>query len=586
MNPVLEKSTALVKKKYHEFFLPTVLGALAGQMGLFVDSLIVGNLISSDAMTGVSVCLPLTQTLAAVSILLSTGSAGMIAVASGARKKEDADRIFRVVMILNVAVSLLIACFVLAFLSPLSSFLAGEEVIAAQTYGYLKIIVFGIPFNMLLLSLSTLIRSDGMASLSSQGIIISQCVNLGVDLLLIGVFKMNISGAAIATVSGDLAGTLWIMVRYFRNPDRTLHFTKHEGGEKGFLSVTKELLSLGFPIAAGMWLVSVKIWCIYRILGNSGGADAMKIYSVCMYVLTLLSLVAEGCNGALLPILGVLYGEKDYKGVRMLVRYDLKFILSVAGVLVVVLLIAPQAALKLYNLPPELVESGAGAVRLFSISLLGVAATFQMMLYYSTVGQDKAGNILAFVEGFAAVVPVAFILVKLIGLNGVWFSFIFAEIAGFAVLYAYVRWVGKHSEEGYTDLFLIPLTDPELIYDVSLKATKENAAVLSKDAIDALKNAGVSDEMANKAGVALEEMTVNIAGRKEGKPSDLDVRITGSGDDMVLSLRDNGSPFNPVEYAPDEKDEYRTDGIFVLKAVAKDVKYSRVLALNQTTIEI
>ena len=359
MNPVLEKSTALVKKKYHEFFLPTVLGALAGQMGLFVDSLIVGNLISPDAMTGVSVCMPLTQTLAAVSILLSTGSAGMIAVASGARKKEDADRIFRVVMILNAAVSLLIACFVFAFLRPLSHFLAGQEVIAAQTYGYLKIIVFGIPFNMLLLSLSTIIRSDGMASLSSQGIIISQCVNLGVDLLLIGVFKMDISGAAIATVSGDLAGTLWIMVRYLGNPDRTLHFTKHEGGEKTFLSVTKELLSLGFPIAAGMWLVSVKIWCIYRILGNSGGADAMKVYSVCMYVLTLLSLVAEGCNGALLPILGVLYGEKDYKGVRMLVRYDLKFILSVAGVLVVVLLIAPQTALKLYNLPPELVESGA-----------------------------------------------------------------------------------------------------------------------------------------------------------------------------------------------------------------------------------
>ena len=586
MNPVLSKSSALVRKKYHEFFIPTVLGALAGQLGLFVDSLIVGNLISSEAMTGVSVCMPLTQTLASLSLLLSVGSAGMIAVAAGARRSKDADHIFSTVIILNVLVSLMIAAFLYPFVHDVSRFLAGEEEIAGQTYGYLRIMILGIPFNMLLLALSTIIRSDGMAGLSSQGIIISQCVNLSVDLALIMGLGMGISGAAVATVAGDLAGTVWIVIRYLKHEGRTLHFILPSGGVKGFMTTTKELLSLGLPIASGMWLVSVKVWCIYRILGMSGGADAMKIFSVCMYILSLLSLVAEGCNGALLPILGTLYGEKDYRGVRMLMAYDLKFIMSVAGVLVLILIIAPQSALILYNLPPELIKSGALAMRLFAISLLGVAATFQMMLYYSTVGQEKAGNLLAFVEGFLAIVPVAWVLTKFFGDIGVWISFIVAELAGFAVLFVYVKRERAKPGNGYADMFLIPETVPELLYDVSVKSTLENAATLSRDAIEVLKKSGIGDDTANKAGVALEEMTANIAGRTSGKPCDLDVRITKNDTHIILSLRDNGKPFNPVEYRPEEKEEYRTDGIFLLKALASDIKYNRVLALNQTTIEI
>ena len=51
-------------------------------------------------------------------------------------------------------------------------------------------------------------------------------------------------------------------------------------------------------------------------------------------------------------------------------------------------------------------------------------------------------------------------------------------------------------------------------------------------------------------------------------------------------MRDNGIPFNPVEYVPPERDgpDPRGDGIMVLRSVAGRIDYSLVLALNQTTI--
>ena len=64
------------------------------------------------------------------------------------------------------------------------------------------------------------------------------------------------------------------------------------------------------------------------------------------------------------------------------------------------------------------------------------------------------------------------------------------------------------------------------------------------------------------------------------------MRINDVDGRIILALRDNGQPFNPVEYSPDETSDYRTDGIMLLKAIAKDIQYSRVQSLNQTIIEL
>ena len=131
----------------------------------------------------------------------------------------------------------------------------------------------------------------------------------------------------------------------------------------------------------------------------ANGAGAMAIYTVCMSCLLLLTLVMGGCQGAMVPVLGMLVGEKDYLGVRMLMRNVMRFSLSLAGTLVLLLLIFPQAVLALFNMPASLYADGAEAIRLFSVSILGVTFTFLLMYYYMTIGQKTAANLLSWVEG-------------------------------------------------------------------------------------------------------------------------------------------------------------------------------------------
>ena len=138
-----------------------------------------------------------------------------------------------------------------------------------------------------------------------------------------------------------------------------------------------------------------------------------------------------------------------------------------------------------------------------------------------------------------------------------------------------------------SDVYLIERNGSELLYDVLIKATKEDAVKLSAEAINVLKANSISENIAAKVGVALEEMTVNLVKHNSGKYTvNLDIRIINSGSNIIIALSDDGKAFNLLEYAPEESKDYQFDEVMVLKAIAKDIQYNRVLSLNQTIIEI
>lgn len=570
------KSGALVNKKFREFFIPTVLMSMAGQLGVILDGVIVSSLINSNAMACVGICLPLNQIISAVSVVISIGAGGLISIASGARQHDGANKIFSCVMVLSLGSGIIITLLMLPFAHELAVFLASSGELVTGGYEYLRALIWRWPFMIGLACLSALVRSDGMAKLASRAVILGQVTNIALDLVFIGLLNLGLMGAALATVISDVAGLAYMMAVYFKSGERSFRFVKVFSFRLAFT-----IIRSGIPAALSIGLVSVKVWFIYRILGDTSGADAMKLYAVCMMCLSFVSIFIAGAHGAMIPVAGVLYGEKDYQGIRMLVRHVLKFTMTLTAVFVVFSLLFPQIILDVFSLPAALTAEGKTAVRLFSLSLPGVTATFLMMYYYTTVQERVAANILSLTEGFFAVVPAAYVLARLMGLNGVWLAFIFAEFAGFAVLLVYVKAFRKGA-----DIFLIEKGGSDLLYDVSLKATEGDASKLSQEAVRLLEGAGIAGSTAMKAGIALEEMTVNLASYHNKDAVDVDVRIIQGDKGIILALRDNGRPFNPVEYTPEEKDIYKVDGIMFLKALAEDITYNRVLSLNQTIIEL
>jgi len=585
LNLTYHKTGTLIKQKFKEFFMPTVLSSMAAQLGTIINGIIVGNFINSHAMAAVSACMPLNQITYALAVLISMGSSGLIAIAAGKRNNDGANYIFTTVVTISVFIGVLWALLLIPNSYALSIFLSSAEDLRALVHEYLIVFVWRVPLYLMFFTWQTLIRTDGFAKVVSRGILIGQVTNVILSFTLVS-NGFGVTGAAIALISGDIIAMSYVAKKYFSSSERSRKFCLVFNDFSKFINQAARIIKSGIPIASGTALISVKIWAIYQILGETGGADAMTLYAICMACLSVVSMCIAGCNGAMMPIIGMLYGEKDFSSVRILIKYVLKFALTLSGIFVLFAIFFPQIILSLYNVPATLLESGEIALRLFSISLIGVTLTFLTMYYYSTIQRRTAANILSWTEGIIVVVPAAWLLSKTFGLNGIWFAFILAEIAGFAMIFIYTKTICKNSGGKLDDIFLIEKTGPDILYDVSFKADKDNAVKIYSEAVNVMKNDNIAENVYLKVGVALEEMTLNIEKLNAGKKIDADLRIKRGEDKIIIALRDNGKSFNPLEYSVEEEKNLHTDGIMLLKNLATEIKYNRILSLNQTLIEI
>ena len=86
--------------------------------------------------------------------------------------------------------------------------------------------------------------------------------------------------------------------------------------------------------------------------------------------------------------------------------------------------------------------------------------------------------------------------------------------------------------------------------------------------------------------IAAEEIMVNSIEHSAGKTVHFDVIIRASGDDLLLSVTDDGSPFDPLVYHCEQPEPYVTDHIGMIRSVAASVDYKRLIGLNKTFIRL
>ena len=506
----------------------------------------------------------------------------MIAIAAGARDRLRADFIFSTLFVLAAGGSILMLAMMLPFTHELAAFLSSAEELRGDIEAYLPTFIMHTVMSIMIIVFQCVIRTDGPADMVGRSVFIQQGSTVGLTILFVAVLELGVSGAGSALVIGDVLGGGYMALCYRSSRDRTRRLINVfvDGGKK-FWAHMVEILKTAAPIAMVSILTAVKVWAIYNLLGRLGGADAMSCYALCVAVLSVNMLFPKACADAAMPIAGMLYSEKDFVSVRMIMRRVQRLTLMMSGAFCALLVIFPEAILYAYGVEGEIVDSATRALRIFSLSMPDTALIAVMIYYFTALQRRSIAMSLSIVDGIAVVVPLAWILSSMFETDGVWAAFVLTAPVGFAVLLSHARSIGS-------DIFVIERIDPEVLFDVSLmEANEESASRLSEQAYRVLRDEGFDVLEATREGVALEEMVMNIATLAVERTAHVDVRIklTADGRKFIV-FRDDGTPFNPLLYRSLDGEELLMDEIEVLNALAKDVQYNRVLGLNQTIIEI
>ena len=184
-------------------------------------------------------------------------------------------------------------------------------------------------------------------------------------------------------------------------------------------------------------------------------------------------------------------------------------------------------------------------------------------------------------QGFVVIVPLTLTGIFFWGLPGVCLMAVVSE-ALTILLASLWRMLGqRRGKFAAGGVYMLPQIVGEMSLDCSLENNLEEVFAFCADN-------HISDRDAKVLGLAVEEMAANIVqyGYRSGQKNYIDISFTIQDDKYMLRIRDDGVPFNPMEYKQKEQEEVTVGGIALIKKMASNFQYMRVLNMNNTVIEL
>lgn len=580
-NAADERSVATLKHQYLRFFWATLAAVLLLQATVVTDTILVGRIVGTTPMTGVRVASPVINLLNVFAMFTGVGGSTLVAIAMGRRDREAADRAFTFTIVFSIAIGVVFAAFLFSFAPQVADLISTNKETVTYTATFLRYVGMASPIYILASVMAMLLRADSCIRLSSAVLSVAGISNVLFDLLFMGVLGLGVEGSAFATDCGMLSGVL-VSLLYFRWPRRTLHMRLSlTGVGQTLASVSKN----GAPGALRMLFSCISLLFLNAVVGASVGTMGIALLTVCGNIQLLASSFFSSGGQAAAPMEGVLFGERDYRGLRLLVSYVFRIVMVAVGILTLVVCLFPAQLFSLF-VPQGAPDDIAWLMRLYALGFLPLAANYVLMYYYNTIQRRSLAMMLTVCENLTFYLPLIWILTRSLGLLGAVLSFVLTETLSLGLVLLLAR--RAKDKQGLDNLLLLPDVPREEVFEVTIRASDVAASHIAHSVKDALDGCGVEPTESLRAAMAAEEMVVAAASYEPNQDRDVwfDVRVSAYPNYVQLALRDDGAVFDPTKNVSQMVDEPEADSISFVRAIASNVDYSPTLGMNQTIIQI
>ena len=410
------RSGKILNKKFFQFLLPTALGIMAMSLNEFVDSLLVANLLNSDAMTLVNMGSPIVIAFAVIYTLLGVGGSTVYAGYLGRYETKKAKKIFTVTMLAAIFVSLVVLILGFAFIDTISDFMCSAKEYHSVFIDYIKVLILS---GVLIIPIQVVISfmpSFGRPEIGTFINIMANVINLIMDYVYIRFFNAGLSGAAYATLTGYAVGVVIIFVLCVFGKMQ-LPFAKIAFSD---INELIDAATVGISPAINQVGYCIKISFSNSLAFTLAGMAGTTVFSLCMQTVSIISIFIGGVIDAAIPIASSLYGQRDFSGVRILMKTAIWVQFIANALFFAVFELWPQGILAMYNVAGEMVSLAISGLRVFSVMFLFRGFTLIFVYYFPVIGRKKYAFVVSLTDGFLGLIPLALILTKLNGINGLW----------------------------------------------------------------------------------------------------------------------------------------------------------------------
>ena len=576
------RNNRLLNAKLNKYIVPGIMMSLALQLGNIVDTIFVSNLIGVEAMSAVTMSLPVETIVQLTGYCLGIG--GSIAAGNmlGKRDKESASKLFSATFLVTLVVGIIFSICAFPTAAPIARLLVpGGGILQNYTRDYIRISMLGAPVIGIGLMVVNYLGVENHPELASAYLILANVINLVLDYIFLRFTPLGVTGASLSTVLGFLFA-MSVFVLYIRSDKRNIHFVRLKGKDFGII---KEAIVAGVPMLVFMATNFIKSLGLNTIIIHQTGEDGMAVFTVCDNVLLIVEMLTGGIIGVIPNVAGILYGEKDYVGIRVLCKKMLKYSYIVLAVIIVAIMVfTEQITIMFGSGGGELGRQMVYALRIFALCVIPYLWNKFIISYYESIEETVIASFVTFLENAVVILPATFVGIYIFkeiygtGIDGIAAGFVVTEI-----ITVIAGWIFRKMKHKNSTFYIVPDKNPGVNLDFSIKSTMEEAQVVNRRILEFCKEKGVSANKANLAAVCAEEMTVNII-QYGGKTSNwIDINLCVEDDLCRLRIRDNGVNFNPLEYSHDYE-EFDIHGIELVKKISKSMDYIRAIDMNNTII--
>lgn len=406
--------------------IPLIISLLVNNLYNLVDSIFVAR-VSEDALTGISLAAPLQMIMIALGCGLAVGLNAMVSKAMGEKKREEVKKTTSAAIVMAFGAYLIHVIVCLLVVNPYFAWQAGgNEAIARYGTSYIQICMLFSFGQMIQWVFDRLLIATGKSTLFLATLGTASIVNVILDPILIfgyfGLPAMGTAGAAIATVTGQLAGgLLGIYLNIKRNQEIPIHFTLHI--QKRYVV---NILKVGIPTAIMQGIMSVMGIFINTILYQFS-STAVAIYGILLKVQNLAQIGVQGMNNGLIPIIAYNYGAKKEKRIHETIRCAFIYAVIIMTVILIVLEFIPDRILMLFDASDQMLKLGIPAVRIMSVSFFVSSIGIIFAAIFQGFGNGNFSMYLAFMRQVILLIPILLVGAFMENITVIWYGFVIAE---------------------------------------------------------------------------------------------------------------------------------------------------------------
>lgn len=403
-----------VEKLIPKLAVPTIISMLVTSIYNMADTFFVSQ-IGTSASGAVGVMFSAMAMIQAIGFTLGMGSGNNISRALGNRDEKAASIFAATAFYTAGIIGILIAVFGTIYSEELVYFLGATETIAPYAQDYAKYILFAAPFMLTSFVMNNILRAQGNAMFAMIGITAGGVLNIILDPILIFVFDMGISGAAIATMVSQMI-SFGILLYQSNAHDDCIKIQISRFRPKP--SIYGHILHAGIPSFCRQGLASVAAVVLNYAAGPYGDA-AIAAMSIVTRFMMFINSSLIGFGQGFQPVCGFSYGAKRYDRVLEAYWFCVKVAVAMLTVFGIVAFIFSRPIITAFRREDlQVIEIGTLALRLQLLTMPLQAWVIMINMLTQSIGYGFRASIVSMGRQGLFLIPSLLILPQMFGLRG------------------------------------------------------------------------------------------------------------------------------------------------------------------------